>query len=132
MGMSTWTVPRDSGAVFAIGTERTCNIQAFFIFMCVSSVLYNASLSFYFLLVIRFGWKDRSINRIEPLLHGLPLLWGIGTGLTSYFMNAFSYSDLWCWIGEDFEDLRVAFMAVPLVFTMVVIVINSYLNWRHV
>lgn len=131
--MSTWPAPRDSGILFALGNDRTCTVQGTFLqFGGITSILYNLSLSFYYLLVIRFGWTDRKIARIEPLLHGLPLAWGLGTSLTVLLRDQTAFSSLWCWVGAEHKTERLVFFYGPLYLTCAVIFINSILTWRHV
>jgi hypothetical protein len=61
----------------------------------LSGILYNACLSYYFLLVARFGVQERKIaKRYEPVIHllsaGFPLISAsIGAGLGFYHENTF-------------------------------------------
>ena len=49
LALSTWPIPRDSGLFWAVGNDRTCNVQGFFTQFGISSSFYNASISIYFL-----------------------------------------------------------------------------------
>jgi hypothetical protein len=63
----------------AIDTWTTCQVFGFLGRGAnLSSVLYNASLSLYYVLTIRDGWTDWRIHHSkgEPLLHVIPLLIG--------------------------------------------------------
>ena len=82
---------------WAVGTWETC--QAFgFVGQSASiaSVLYNVSLTFYYLVTIRYGWKERRLRRRELWLHGIPLLVGWGTGLAALLLEFFNPTLLSC------------------------------------
>jgi len=50
---TTWPIPRGTPGVYgAVGNQQTCSAQAFFAQFSLSTVMYNASLAIYFLLVI--------------------------------------------------------------------------------
>jgi hypothetical protein len=75
-------IPRGTPGVYgAVGTEQTCNAQAFFAQFSLSTVMYNASLAVYYVLVIVKEKKDHEIARIEPWLHVNAIAWGLGTGI---------------------------------------------------
>ena len=65
----------------AVGTTQTCSAQAFFAQFSLSTVMYNASLAVYYVLVIVKKKKDSEIARIEPWLHANAIAWGLGTGI---------------------------------------------------
>jgi hypothetical protein len=98
LALSTWPVPKDSGVVWAVGTTQTCTLQGFFTQFGISSSFYNASLSTYYLLVIRYGWKEHQIKRIEPYLHAAPCLWAGCTAIAGLPLKLFNNANLWCWI----------------------------------
>ena len=80
---STAPIPRydqfgDASSVpGSIGSNVSCKIQGLFMEFLVMSTFYNGMLSFYYLLVIVYGWSEARIGRIQVWLHGIP----IGTGL---------------------------------------------------
>ena len=62
---TTWPIPRGTPGVYgAVGNEGTCTAQAFFAQFSLSSVMYNMSLSVYFVLVIVKKWSDDRILKI--------------------------------------------------------------------
>lgn len=60
-----------------------CSAQAFFAQFSLSTVMYNASLAIYYVMVVVKNRKDADIVRIEPFLHLNSILWGLGTALAS-------------------------------------------------
>jgi len=87
-----------------MGTTATCTAQGFlFHFGQIGTTLYYCTLSIYYVLIVRIMCrsciKEGSIQRrIEPILHGIPILYSLSTSiflaLTGNFNNATSV----CWI----------------------------------
>jgi len=97
---TTWPIPRGTPDVFgAVGNQQTCSAQAFFTQFSLSTVMYNASLAIYYVLVIVKGWIDRDIARVEALLHVNAISWGLGTTMTSLGLTLFNPVGWDCWIG---------------------------------
>ena len=138
LALSTWPIPEETGILWASGNTLTCNFQGFFTQFGISSPIYNASLSIYYLLVIRYGWKEDQLRRIEPFLHGVPLLWGLGTGIAGLFLTIFNSANLWCWVapyedrGENADIYRWALFYGPLWLMEVLVTINLVLVWVYV
>jgi len=97
---STWPMPADTMLVWgASGTTETCELVGFLEQAGLAAVLYNASLSTYYLLRIRCGWTARRITRIEMwALHPVPIVLALATMIASLALNLFNQG-LWdCWI----------------------------------
>mmetsp|Transcript_23323 Transcript_23323/g.50516 ORF Transcript_23323/g.50516 Transcript_23323/m.50516 type:complete len:357 (-) Transcript_23323:500-1570(-) len=96
---TTWPIPRGTPGVYgAVGNQKTCSAQAFVAQFSISGVMYNASLTIYFVLVIVKNWKDDDIVKIEPLLHANAIAWGLGTALASLSLTLFNPVSWDCWI----------------------------------
>jgi G protein-coupled glucose receptor regulating Gpa2 len=121
LALSTWPIPKESTVLWASGNDRTCTLQGFFTNFGITSSFYNTSLSLYFLLVIRYGWKESQIKKIEPFLHVIPLLWGFGTSFAGLGLGIFGNANLWCWIQRKYNVYRWTFFYGPL-WTMIVLV----------
>ena len=94
-----WPIPRGTPGVYgAVGTQGTCTAQAFFAQFSLSSVMYNASLSVYFVLVIVKKWSDDRIFKVKPFIHMHAMAWGLGTALASTFLTLFNQVGWDCWI----------------------------------
>jgi len=80
LGSAAFLNPKaTSTKALAMGSEATCSLMGFLNQISYSGILYNAFLSFYFLLSARFGMKnDRIAHQIEPAMHifsvGFPML----------------------------------------------------------
>ena len=86
--------------LLAMGTTETCTVGGFLINLASSSYLYNAGLSIYFLVVIRYGLTEQRIS--EWTLHTVPTLVGIGTGIVCIGLKLFNPVAVgsFCWIAE--------------------------------
>jgi hypothetical protein len=138
LALSTWPIPEETGILWASGNTMTCTFQGFFTQFGISSPLYNASLSIYYLLVIRYGWTEEQMQRIEPFLHGVPLLWGLGTGVAGLFLTIFNSANLWCWVapyedrGANADMYRWGFFYGPLWLMVILVTVNLVLIWVYV
>ena len=97
---STWPIPRGSpGIAWAYGTTATCSAQGFFETISSAVPLYNAMLSLYYLLVIKYGYTDKALRVwVEPSMHTIAFIWAFGTACSSAAMGLFNNANLWCWI----------------------------------
>ena len=102
---TTWPIPveshnNDSFPVFqASGTQTTCNIQGFLGQFCITTVFYNACLACYYSLVISKGWSEKRIQKVEPLLHIVAVLYGILTCSLAASWQMYNSVGWACWIG---------------------------------
>ena len=127
--VSTWPIPADkAGPVYgAVGNDTTCKIHGFFMQFSVSSAMYNGALALCYLLTVKYGWKDHDFRRVEPFMHGFPIIFGLATATTGFVLNAYNNAVLWCWYAAPFENYqayRWAFYYGPLwtaiIFTLYV------------
>ena len=90
--------------IWAYGNQSTCNIIGFFNQFAFSSVLYNGMLSYYYLLAVRFGIKDKSttMKYVEPIMHlfsvGFPLLTATLGTIKGYYSDV--EIGLTCWVDD--------------------------------
>mmetsp|Transcript_11665 Transcript_11665/g.27940 ORF Transcript_11665/g.27940 Transcript_11665/m.27940 type:complete len:570 (-) Transcript_11665:213-1922(-) len=141
LALSTWPIPSNSGILWAVGTTQTCTAQGFFTQFGISSPLYNVSLSFYYLLAVRYGWKEHELKRVEPYFHVLPVAWALLTGIAGLPLQIFNSANLWCWIGdgppgsgrnENTDPYRWGFFYGPLWTAIVIVTINLFLLFSYV
>jgi len=114
--MSTWIIPKETGVWGAKGTTATCTATGFFgQGSGLTSILYNGMLTLFFLLTIRFGWTETRVQRIEPILHAVPLAIGWATAIAGLPLDLYNPIGINCWIGgEDAWVYRWAFFHGPL------------------
>lgn len=136
---SSWPMPIDSDAVFAAGNEATCRIQGFFIQFSIASQIYVASIGAFYILAIKYGWKEKHFTRWGPLFHIIPMGVGLGSAITITVLDIVGPANLWCWIApqEDRPDLdvnlyRMALFYGPLWFAMVFVGVNLCLVFLYV
>jgi hypothetical protein len=116
-----------SGIYGAKGNEATCKTQGFFIQLGYTSIFYNMSLSFYFMLVVRFGMKENQLKKLQLWLYIPPLIVGfaLAFGGIPYYGNVFFV----CYIAPPplVEDYRyiVIFAVVPICTAIVILTFNT-------
>mmetsp|Transcript_6128 Transcript_6128/g.11622 ORF Transcript_6128/g.11622 Transcript_6128/m.11622 type:complete len:551 (+) Transcript_6128:489-2141(+) len=98
--LGTWPVPVGTvGAYGAVGTTQTCTTQGFFgqaAYMCTP--LYNGVLSLYYLLVIRYRWREDELKRIEVYLLVVPPLVAGGIAIAGLVLQLYNFANFICWI----------------------------------
>jgi len=98
---STWPIPSYTGIYLASGTTQTCAAAGFFGHgAALTSAMYSGTLTLYYLLTIRYGWKQERIRRYEPVvLHAFPLAIGWATAIAGLPLLLFNPIGWTCWIG---------------------------------
>ena len=78
--LGTWVMPRGM-QIYAVGSNVTCSVTAFFIAVGGSStVLYSCSLATFYLLKLKYSWVNSKVKAVEKWLLFLPCTLGlIGT-----------------------------------------------------
>jgi hypothetical protein len=132
LALSTWPVPKSSGLLWAVGNDTSCHVQGFFTQFGIASSFYNASLSVYYLLVIRYGWKEHQLRKVEPLLHLFPLLWATVTAIAGLIKRVFGNASLWCWVAAENKVFRWAAFYGPLWLMIGIVTVNTTLIYVHV
>lgn len=98
-------MPSESGAVWAIGNQTTCNIQGFIVTLFnASAILYMCALQLQYLLTIKYGWTESRIRTVEPYMHGVPWCLGLAAAITQLSLKLFNPADWDCWIAPFPSD----------------------------
>lgn len=92
------TMKRSQGFPFAFGNRASCDAQGFLVQVSIASVLYNASLSLYYLLALKYLWRDVRFRSIEKYFHLFPILFGLITAIIAVSMGLIGNADWDCWI----------------------------------
>ena len=97
---STWPIPVGTDGVYgAIGNTQYCVAQGFFLQLGLAVPMYNASLSIYYLLVIKYNLSDSQLQRrVEPYMHATAISIPFSTAMACVALNLFNNANLWCWI----------------------------------
>ena len=104
--VSTWAVPTQesqaSSTIWTYGTMGTCVAQGFVTHAGgLTSILYNASLTLFVVLTVKYNWQQEQIRntRLELWLHFIPILLGYGTAIACIPLKLFNPIGFQCWIG---------------------------------
>ena len=98
--LSTWPTPSDQGDVVygALGTTTTCTVQGFFNeFGNITTPLYSASLCVWYLLFLKYGWREKECEGIEYIFHIIPIGIGFSMALAGLPFNLYNNSGFLCW-----------------------------------
>jgi hypothetical protein len=91
LGAAAFLRPRESQQVWTFGNESTCSAIGFLTQFSYSGLFYNAMLSFYFVLSVRFHLKNEYITRtFEPFMHFLSLMYPLVTAIAGGAMGMYA------------------------------------------
>lgn len=97
---TTWPVPAGTPDIIgASGTVQTCTVQGFFLQFGLGVPIYNACLSVYYLLMIKYNMTEHQLRRrVEPAMHIVAFFLAMGTALTGIVLKQYNEANLWCWL----------------------------------
>ncbi len=140
-----------SQRVWAIGDDSSCQKLGFLLQLAsLWSIWYNAILSFYYLLTVRFQVKRQDFCRkYEPWLHLSGAIFFPSTALAGYVGKWYTEEDLamTCWIGrvdagcdesgnnctkQWGELLAYMFGALPTIVSILAVIINNVIIYLFV
>ena len=123
-----------TGVYGSSGSKEACTAQGFFVQLGFTGIYYNMALSFYYLLVIRYGWKEDRLRACIWRFHVLPLL--VGFGLAFGGIPYYEHSFWGCWILPEPHTpsfvQTIVFFIVPLATVLLVASINMLLVYLAV
>jgi hypothetical protein len=156
--LTSWPVPKDAPflgvwTVWNVGNRQTCTAQGFFIQLGIGTVIYNACLALYYLLVIRYGWKNAYVaKRVEPWMHIVAIGFALSTGVVGLALDLFnpigytcamtayppfctqSYENKGptnCIRGDDVRIYQIAFWFAPACCVIVFLAVSMFLvYWK--
>lgn len=134
MFIGSWAIPVGTDGVYmALGNDLTCRIQGFFIQFSIMTPILNLCLSIYYILFIKYSWKEAKLKKIEPLFYGAALCWGLGSALTGFITKTYASANLYCWYSSTQTTFRYGFFYGPMwmcLVLMIYIMVNIYLHIR--
>ena len=101
--LGTWPIPSyvndEKPTVYlASGTDQTCDAHAFFVQWTIVTPIYNASLSLYYVLVVKLGWNERKLHKVRWWFHIFPIGISLATAIAGAVLDIYGNATLWCWI----------------------------------
>jgi hypothetical protein len=107
-------VPTSAGQYESHGNGATCKLQGFLIQLGQTSLFYNLLLSVYFLLLVKYNWKERRFRKYRNYVHVPILVAGIALAVGS---NHFDVPQLsFCYVARPPEI--TSFVPITLLFTV--------------
>mmetsp|Transcript_18623 Transcript_18623/g.38975 ORF Transcript_18623/g.38975 Transcript_18623/m.38975 type:complete len:429 (-) Transcript_18623:88-1374(-) len=81
------------------GNQRTCDAQGFIIqFGNTSNMMLMVALQVQYLLIIKYGWSETKMKKLEPFLLILPFCFGTSTATAALSLKLFNPANWDCWI----------------------------------
>ena len=147
--LGPFLIPSDSShRVWAMGNDVSCSFLGWLTQLALSAIWYNALLSFYYLLTVRFGISRLVFaRRYEKYFHGLTLLFFISTATVGSALDVYGEFEIsqGCWVGEIPKGCGAAgtctgtgqivgwfFGGIWIAFTYVAVVVNNVVIYVHV
>jgi hypothetical protein len=94
--MSTLPIPKGYH-ILAVGSVATCDAQGFVTLLtALTTMLYNCSLTTYYLVQLKHNWPNRRIKALEKWLHVLPWSVGLLAAIISLTFKGFGPSGFNC------------------------------------
>eukprot|EP00339_Tiarina_fusa_P004782 CAMPEP_0117077512 /NCGR_PEP_ID=MMETSP0472-20121206/54659_1 /TAXON_ID=693140 ORGANISM="Tiarina fusus, Strain LIS" /NCGR_SAMPLE_ID=MMETSP0472 /ASSEMBLY_ACC=CAM_ASM_000603 /LENGTH=499 /DNA_ID=CAMNT_0004803889 /DNA_START=348 /DNA_END=1847 /DNA_ORIENTATION=- len=76
--------------VWAFGNEATCNVSGILGVFFITTWLYHAAISVYYVLLVRFGLRDENIRwQYEVMMHLVAILWPTSGAAAALALNGF-------------------------------------------
>ena len=113
--ISTWAMPEGTEDVWqAKGNQGTCIAQGFFLQLGLAMPLYNAVLSVYYVMTVRYKIRPDRMGRYEYLFHGIPagIVWTVT--LAGIPLDLYNPEGKWfCWIAPYPDDCNQSYNSPP-------------------
>lgn len=130
--MGTWIMEKDS-QLFAGGTNATCAVFGFINqFANLGSVLYVATLSIYYLMILKLRWTDRKIKKVQAVLLGGPAFFSLAFAIAGAALHIYGSANWLCWISSANKEYWLWFMYIPVWSSVAFILITMILIYRGV
>lgn len=146
--LQPFLLPREtSQRVWAFGNDATCTFLGTITQLGMCSLLYNAFLAIYFLMIIRFRVHEINFAKYyEKYLHAFCIVWSTSTALVGAGMGAYREVELGpgCWVADYPEGcsddtfectspmIAWIFSGIWVILTLVLVVVVNFSISRHV
>jgi len=102
LACQVWLVPREtSQTIWALGNDVTCTTLGTLMKLSFANILYAGMLSHYFLLIIRYRWREeRFARKVEPFMHFICLSYPLVTAVAGAAIGVYLEMELGpgCWV----------------------------------
>jgi hypothetical protein len=123
-----------------LGNVHTCAVQGFAFYSGIHIMFaYNGSLCGYYACAIAFRLQEKQIRkRIEPLIHGVPLIIGLAPAISisMHKMYMVTINEVWCTAGKksgldlQTQILSIAMISIPFILVGIVLISLILVIWR--
>jgi len=140
--LSNIMMPKKSDSIFlwTYGSQASCTLQGFILQFNISSMFYNAALSIYYLLVIKYQWKHARLQKVEKWMHIIPLSVGLLSAIIALCLGVYNPAGWNCWIAPNPDGskaslatmLRFVMFYLPLWVCIAFSLLNMFRMYLHV
>jgi len=100
-GLSIIPSPQETSCSIGMGNLSTCTVQGFFMQFGMAVPAYNAMISIYFLMTIRYNvGQEIMARRYEPFMHAYALIPPLITAIIGATNKLFFNEIAPCWVGD--------------------------------
>jgi len=120
---TTLPTPQEDYLHGAKGNDKTCKAQGFFIQIGTIACFMNVSISVYYLLTIKYGWKDGRLLTKRPWFFIPPIV----VGLVFAFVGIPYYDNLYLWCNNSaryWPEIPVILAILIATVIMIIICLN--------
>ena len=105
--LGTWPAPADNlnedihgiDLIGNVGNTATRDAQGFIVTLGASATnCFNAILTVYFLMIVKYGWTETRLRKIEPIFHVYGAVLPIGTSAVFLVMGWYNTAILTCFV----------------------------------
>lgn len=94
-------MPVNSGYPWAVGNQASCEAQGFIVQFSSAGFIYMCTLQCMYLLMIKYGWKEREIVKLEKWFHIVPITFGLATAIAALALKQYNPANWDCWIAPE-------------------------------
>jgi hypothetical protein len=130
--MGTWIMEKDT-QLFSGGTDATCAVFGFINqFANLGSVLNVATLSIYYLMILKLRWSDKKIKKVQVFLLGGPAFCSLAFAIAGAALHIYGSANWLCWISSANKEYWLWFMYIPVWSSIAFILITMILIYKGV
>ena len=98
--LSTWPAPKQLDYIWGnVGSQGFCTFQGFiFQFGYVATMMWSGTLAIFYLLILRYGWSDTKLAKIEKWFHLVNWTFVAGAAIFPLPLEMYNNTEGICWI----------------------------------
>ena len=101
--MSTFASPAGLDYIWGnVGNTQTCELQGFLLILGhIASPMFTTALAYFYVLLIRYGYPDQALQKIEVLVHTVLWIIALTIAVAPLYLDMYNNKFETCWIAES-------------------------------